>query len=175
MSSYIENPQNAHEVELQQRQQAFIELAAQTAHGVNNAYRAGLGEEVKPDWDDCPEERKNSVRSGVIGIIYEGKTPEQSHEGWLKFKAEHGWSYGEVEDAEKKTHPCMRSYTELPLAQRFKDTIFFSVVMGVYYKAHPGVTPAFDPIVRLLGGTASSVIPLTGTYTGRFSSGGDAK
>lgn len=155
MSSYIENPQNEHEVELQRRQQAFIEHAARAAHSVNNAYRAGLGEEVKPDWDNCPEELKNSVRRGVRGIVYEDKTPEQSHEGWLRFKAEHGWTYGEVEDAVKKTHPCMLAYKDLPLAQRFKDTIFFCTVMGVYFKEHPGVVVFSPRIEQILGGATS--------------------
>lgn len=152
MSAYVADPQTPYEVQMRQRQDAFIEIAAKTAHNVNNAYRAGIGEVVKPAWDDCPEELKKSTRRGVIGIIYEGKTPEQSHEGWLQFKAEHGWSYGEVEDAEKKTHPCMRPYADLPLAQRLKDALFFCTVQGVYLHEHPGVLLVSASIERFLGG-----------------------
>lgn len=111
----------------------IIELAAKTAHTVNNEYRKALGEAVKPAWEECPEELRNSVRSGVSGILA-GNSPETSHEGWLTFKAQHGWSYGEVEDPIKKTHPCFLPYDQLPPAQRLKDTIFHSVVRGVLLK-----------------------------------------
>lgn len=110
--------------------EAIIELAAKTAHTINNTYRLALGEAVKPAWDECPEELRNSVRNGVRGIIA-GNTPEKSHESWLTFKAQHGWSYGEIEDASKKTHPCFLPYEQLPPAQRIKDTIFHAVVRGV--------------------------------------------
>lgn len=113
--------------------QDVIELAAKTAHTVNNEYRKALGEAVKPAWEECPEELRNSVRSGVAGILA-GNSPETSHEGWLTFKAQHGWSYGEVEDPIKKTHPCFLPYDQLPPAQRLKDTIFHSVVRGVLLK-----------------------------------------
>jgi len=108
----------------------IIELAAKTAHTMNNIYREALGEAVKPAWDDCPDELRRSVRAGVFGIA-SGLSPEDSHAGWMKFKTEHGWTYGEVEDAEKKTHPCLVHYDELPPAQRLKDTIFHAVVRGV--------------------------------------------
>lgn len=108
----------------------IIELAAKTAHEMNNLYRAALGEQIKPAWADCSEELRASVRSGVEGIMG-GDAPEKSHEGWMKFKAEHGWTYGPTEDAVAKTHPCMVAYGALPEPQRLKDTVFHSVVRGV--------------------------------------------
>lgn len=113
--------------------QDVIELAARTAHTMNNEYRKALDETPKPAWDECPDELKRSVRSGVEGILA-GNTPEASHEGWLTFKAQHGWTYGEVEDPIKKTHPCFLPYDQLPPSQRLKDTIFHSVVRGVLLK-----------------------------------------
>jgi len=113
--------------------QDVIEQAARMAHTINNVYRKGLGEAVKPAWEECPEELRNSVRSGVEGILA-GNSPETSHEDWLSFKAQHGWSYGEIEDPIKKTHPCFLPYDQLPPAQRLKDTIFHAVVRGVLLK-----------------------------------------
>lgn len=113
--------------------QDVIELAAKTAHTINNEYRKALGEEVKPDWAACSEELRAGVRNGVEGILA-GNTPEKSHESWLTFKAQHGWSYGEIEDATKKVHPCFLPYEQLPPAQRLKDTIFHAVVRGVLLK-----------------------------------------
>jgi hypothetical protein len=55
-------------------------------------------------------------------------TPENSHEEWLKVKAFDGWVYGETKDPEKKIHPCMKPYRELPRDQRVKDYLFRAVV-----------------------------------------------
>lgn len=57
-----------------------------------------------------------------------GNGPEQSHESWLKEKADTGWKYGPVKDPEKKEHPCFVPYSELSEAQKKKDEIFVGVV-----------------------------------------------
>ena len=111
----------------------IIDLAARTAHTINNAYREALGELPKPDWDRCDEALKDSARNGVEGIV-KGHTPAQSHENWMAFKASQGWRYGAEENAELKTHPNMVAYEQLPPSQRIKDTIFFSVVRGILFQ-----------------------------------------
>jgi hypothetical protein len=42
-----------------------------------------------------------------------------------------GWHYGEVKDAEAKTHPCMVAYEELPFEQRVKDHVFRAIVSAL--------------------------------------------
>ena len=42
-----------------------------------------------------------------------------------------GWVWGPVKDFDKKTHPCLIPYSELPLEQQRKDAIFQGVVRGV--------------------------------------------
>jgi hypothetical protein len=39
-----------------------------------------------------------------------------------------GWVYGEVKDAEKKTHPCLVPFDQLPLFQQKKDKLFCAIV-----------------------------------------------
>jgi hypothetical protein len=56
-------------------------------------------------------------------------TPEDSHKNWLAHKVKDGWVYGPVKDVEKKEHPCMVPYEELPLEQRVKDYLFRAVVL----------------------------------------------
>jgi hypothetical protein len=54
----------------------------------------------------------------------------------MKEKVDLGWVYGEVKDAEKKTHPCILPYDELPLQQRTKDYLFKQVVDSLKMYIH---------------------------------------
>lgn len=107
-----------------------IELAAKTAHEVNRAYCAGLGDTSQVPWEEAPEWQRESARNGVRGVLA-GNGPEQSHEGWLEEKRATGWKYGPVKDPEKKEHPCFVPYTDLPPAQKVKDALFVSAAKGV--------------------------------------------
>lgn len=117
-------------------QEMVAELAAKTAHEVNRAYCAGLGDASQPPWETAPDWQRASCVKGVYGVLA-GNTHEQSHAGWLAQKVSDGWTYGAEKDPAKKTHPCMLPYAELPAAQRFKDTLFVTAVRGVL--AHHGL------------------------------------
>lgn len=43
------------------------------------------------------------------------------HEVWAAGRIKEGWKYGEVRDDERKTHPCLVSYEELPDSEREYD------------------------------------------------------
>jgi hypothetical protein len=102
---------------------------ARVAHEVNKAYCQAIGDNTQPSWEDAPEWQKSSAIAGVqFHINNPGAKPEDSHNSWLAHKEAEGWVYGEVKDAEKKTHPCMRPYSELPVEQRVKDYLFIQVV-----------------------------------------------
>jgi len=101
---------------------------AEMAHQVNKAYCESRGDESQVGWDDAPDWQKESAINGVKFHFQNDVTPEQSHENWLKEKADDGWVYGIVKDVEKKEHPCMVEYGMLPIAQRSKDYIFKSIV-----------------------------------------------
>ena len=108
------------------------EVIARVAHEVNRAYCASIGDHSQPAWEDAPEWQRSSAINGVLFHVANPQaTPENSHESWMKEKAEAGWSYGEVKDAEKRTHPCFRPYNELPQEQRSKDYIFKAVVSAM--------------------------------------------
>lgn len=108
-----------------------MEACAQAAHEANRAYCRAIGDSSQPSWDFVPDWQKSSALNGVRGAI-EGNTPEQLHELWLAEKKATGWTYGPVKDPDKKQHPCFIPYTQLPLAQKVKDSIFTSVVCTVY-------------------------------------------
>lgn len=107
------------------------EACARAAHEVNRAYCIAIGDASQPSWDDAPEWQRASAIKGVRGAI-EGNTPAESHAGWLAEKVAAGWVYGLTKDPEKKTHPCMVPYAELPPAQRQKDALYLSTVRAMY-------------------------------------------
>lgn len=43
------------------------------------------------------------------------------HEVWAKSRIDQGWKYGEQRDDDKKTHPCLIPYDELPESEKDYD------------------------------------------------------
>ena len=109
---------------------AQIEAAARAAHEVNRSYCEAGGDTSQKSWEEAPNWQRQSALEGVRAVI-DGKTPEQLHESWMAEKIANGWRYGEVKDAEAKTHPCIVQYVELPEFQQRKDEIFRSTVCAV--------------------------------------------
>ncbi len=105
-----------------------IELLAQAAHEMNRIFCLAIGDNTQVHWEDAPEWQKTSARNGAQGMI-DGNSPDESHRSWLKEKVANGWSYGPVKDPDKKEHPCMVPYVDLPMEQQLKDDIFVSTVI----------------------------------------------
>jgi len=101
---------------------------ARVAHEVNRAYCMAIGDHSQPSWEDAPEWQKDSAISGVMfNDLNTDVTPELSHASWMLQKLSNGWKFGPVKDPEKKEHPCMVPYKDLPLEQRVKDYLFIAV------------------------------------------------
>ena len=102
---------------------------ARTCHEVNKAYCESIGDFTQPSWKDAPEWQKDSACNGVVfHMAHPESTPADYHKNWLKEKVKTGWKYGPVKDANKKEHPCMVEYEQLPMEQRVKDALFMAVV-----------------------------------------------
>ncbi len=43
------------------------------------------------------------------------------HEVWAQNRIEEGWTYGEKRDDERKLHPCLVPYDDLPEAEKAYD------------------------------------------------------
>lgn len=107
-----------------------IEIA-QLAHEINRAYCASIGDNSQPPWAEAPAWQRESAVAGVRAQWFnKDPRPEASHEGWLAYKLADGWVYGPVKDPERKTHPCMVPYSELPPEQRAKDVLFVATVQA---------------------------------------------
>ena len=109
---------------------AVLEAAARAAHEANRAWCILHGDHSQVAWDDAPEWQRTSALNGVDGVL-SGNGPRASHASWLAEKERAGWRFGEVKDAEAKTHPCFRQYDELPPEQKAKDMIFVSVARAL--------------------------------------------
>jgi len=115
-----------------------VEQIAKICHEANRAYCETLEDFSQLRWEDAPEWQKESVRSGVRSHLENpGLTPKESHENWMEFKEQEGWTYGEKKDLEKKQHPCFLPYEDLPEEQQMKDFLF-SAIVGVFSNSGDG-------------------------------------
>jgi RyR domain len=107
-------------------------VIAEICHQANKALCETQGDYSQADWEDAPGWQRASAISGVLNIL-DGivQSPEDSHVSWLKQKEAEGWVYGEYKDVERKTHPCMVPYNELPAEQQLKDRLFFAIVSAL--------------------------------------------
>ena len=102
---------------------------AKICHEANRAYCETQRDTSQPMWEDAPDWQKESAIAGVkFHMENPDAGPSGSHESWLKQKREEGWVFGPVKDPDKKEHPCMVEYDELPEAQKAKDYLFTGVV-----------------------------------------------
>jgi hypothetical protein len=117
---------------LERWDQDMVVNVAKAAHEINRAYCQSIGDNSQVPWDEAPEWQKKSAISGVKLHKDGNHGPEVSHEAWMQEKLDAGWVHGEVKDPEKKTHPCLVSFAELPVEQKSKDYIFRAVVRVCY-------------------------------------------
>lgn len=109
-----------------------IEKIAQACHEVNRVFCFQNNDFSQPSWEDAPQWQKDSAIKGVEFVRDNPDAPPSSnHECWLAVKEAEGWVYGPVKDADKKEHPCMVPYDELPPVQRAKDTLFRTVALAM--------------------------------------------
>lgn len=103
---------------------------AKVCHATIREFSSVVGRnKTTPVWEELSEQLRNSA---VDGVLFHSKHPDatasDSHQNWFDFKANNGWVYGEVKDEEKKTHPSMVPFDELPDSEKAKDELFCSVV-----------------------------------------------
>lgn len=105
---------------------------AKICHEANKAYCELLGDFSQVEWARAPT---NIRACAMDGVRFHFDNPKAncaaSHVNWYTFKASQGWKYGPVKDFDKKEHPCMVPYLELPLEQRRKDALFKAIVDGL--------------------------------------------
>ena len=120
------------EVLVEKPSEGKIIKAAMYAHQMNKRWCELHGDYSQKDWDEAPLWQRESCIAGVRAYAENmALQPQDNHQNWMDYKRAEGWKYGPVKDVEKKEHPCMVPYFELPQEQQAKDHIFRLVVLSV--------------------------------------------
>lgn len=102
---------------------------AKVCHQANKAWCQSNGDDSQKDWDAAEEWQRDSAIKGVeFRLNNPGAGKDAQHNAWMEDKVEAGWIYGEVKDAEAKTHPCIVPFDQLPEFQQKKDALFCAIV-----------------------------------------------
>ena len=114
-----------------------LQSIAMICHEANRAYCNSIGDASQVAWADAPEWQRDSAIAGVkfhLDSLANGEVASNSasHDSWMEQKLRDGWKYGPVKDAEKKEHPCIVPYSELPSEQQAKDALFASICDAMF-------------------------------------------
>lgn len=92
---------------------------------------------VPEPWEDRDDKFKKNMINIIEKYISLDKlpTPEEAHDSWMKAYFDMGWKYGEKRDVDKKEHPDLVPFDELPKDERDKDAIFLAFVWIVKAQA----------------------------------------
>jgi hypothetical protein len=124
-----------HHCAIKPKKNMTITDIAQVAHEINKVYCEAIGDNSQPSWENAPDWQKSSAMNGVnFHLSNPDAGPDASHNNWTKEKVEAGWVYGEVKDENKKTHPCIVPFEQLPKEQKAKDFLFRQVVHSLKHK-----------------------------------------
>jgi hypothetical protein len=115
-----------------------ISEIAGVCHEANRAICKFFGDDSQVPWDEASGWQVESACHGVAALMtHPDLTPAQQHELWMQHKLDNGWCHGFVKDEEKKTHPCLVPYEQLPEHQRLKDHVFQAIVRAFLHKGEP--------------------------------------
>jgi len=72
---------------------------------------------------------------------------DKEHRGWMDKKKQDGWVFGRPRCNQKKHHPCMVPYSELPETEKDKDRNAIRKYVEIVRKAGFKIRrrPWFDP------------------------------
>jgi len=109
---------------------------AEICHEANRVYCRLIGDNSQVPWDEAPDWQRESAIEGVEHALESGNRlklgdpARDQHDNWMESKLRAGWKYGEIKDADAKTHPCLLPYNALPEEQKRKDVLFGRIVQA---------------------------------------------
>ena len=106
-----------------------INLIARVCHQANKAWCESEGDNSQKDWVEAEQWQRDSAINGVkFRLDNPEAAPSAQHDSWSAEKITDGWKYGRIKDANKKEHPCLVPFEQLPLFQQKKDKLFGAIV-----------------------------------------------
>lgn len=105
---------------------------ARVCHEANKGWCDANADATQVTWDVAPEWQRASCIDGVAFVLANPDAGDSAqHDNWSRMKVADGWVYGEVKDAERKTHPCLVPFDQLPPEQQAKDRLFRAIVLAL--------------------------------------------
>ena len=107
----------------------MVEVAKE-CHIANNNLMVANSEIPNPvDWNDLDTHTKH-MNIESVKKIYDNPniTAKDIHDEWMKNKIKDGWKYGDVKDANLKTHHLIIDFDQMNDIDKMKDQIFIDVV-----------------------------------------------
>lgn len=102
---------------------------ARICHEANKALCESVGDFTQKHWEEAEDWQRESSIKGVEFAIENPHAPANAqHNAWSDEKFAAGWKYGPVKDVEKKEHPCLVPFEQLPVEQQAKDHLFKAIV-----------------------------------------------
>lgn len=109
-----------------------IEAIARVCHEANKAWCEINFDNSQKNWEQAEDWQRTSAIDGVKFKLSNPEAPDSAqHDAWMNDKVNNGWVYGEVKDAENKTHPCIVPFDQLPEFQQKKDKLFQAIVAAL--------------------------------------------
>lgn len=120
-----------------------IAQIAKVAHEANRSFCMTIGDVVQPMWESCSIDQRQSMINGVLFRINNPRAlPGAQHEAWRQSKVAGGWKLGPVKDEEKKEHPNLVPFIDLPFNQQLKDHLFLGIVDALWVEQGVVEVPA---------------------------------
>lgn len=108
---------------------ARFDKICELCHLANNELMIANNETPCGNWDTLDSHLKQMTRDSVSVIIDKPNiTAEDIHNTWMTNKAKDGWVYGDIKDANKKTHPLMIPFADMNAIDKAKDQSFIDIV-----------------------------------------------
>ena len=98
-------------------------------HEANRVWCIGNGDESQKHWHEAEQWQRDSAIKGVeFRLNNPDAKQDAQHNAWMEDKVNDGWVFGALKDTEKKTHPCIVPFEQLPEFQQKKDALFCAIV-----------------------------------------------
>lgn len=114
------------------RESITVDEIAELAYEAARAWCIIIGEVPMPPWVEGTPQIREKTADGVRSLLANpAASLSTQHDWWMAARAADGWQYGEVKDPEKKTHPNMVPFDQLPWDQQVKDRLFRHIVHAI--------------------------------------------
>ena len=104
---------------------------AQVCHEANRALQDVQQDPIPsvPWIVEDPEIQASTIEG--VRAVRQGIMPRESHEGWMAARYAQGWVWGPEKDPERKMHPNLVPYVDLPPGQKVKDWLFVAIITAL--------------------------------------------